>query len=241
MKKRIFLWISIITFTIVTFVFVACGKESDSEVDTPIGSIIGTWRNDWGSGPRDYTAYSFFEDGTGLMFDKGNGARFFNYTYNSNSQSVKIVYSEYDNDQLSISKQTSGMLVMDSDEYKKSELTYNMLILGEWFMNVDARNSFGKGTRVLFSADWEKEGTGTFEAKDYYNDDVMDEWDYSFYGLKGKVGGTWSINGNKISITGNTQIAGEYIIDGLVVNGCRLIRASHPDEYPYLIGGWENR
>ena len=95
--------------------------------------------------------------------------------------------------------------------------------------------------RTLFTADWDKEGAGTYEAKDYYNDDATDEWDYSFSGLSGKVSGTWSISDKRLSIKGSSQIAGEYIIEGLVVNGCRLVRASNPDEYPYLLGGWHQR
>ena len=246
MKKNILNKMAILMVSILSVCFVSCGDDDDDNNDNnkeeqSSASITGTWRNDWGSGARSYTAYSFFEDGTGLIFDKGNGAQRFTYTYNSHPQSVNIVYSEYDKESMNISKLTSSVLVMDGDEYKKIELTYSMLILGEWYLHVDARNASGKGTRVVFTADWDKEGTGTYEAKDYYNDDATDEWDYSFSGLSGKVSGTWSISDKRLSIKGSSQIAGEYIIEGLVVNGCRLVRASNPDEYPYLLGGWHQR
>ena len=250
MKKILLNWMTIMMVAIVSIGFVSCGNDDDDGNKTNHSeeqastSIIGTWRNDWGSGARSYTAYSFFEDGTGLYFDKGNGAKRFTYTYNSQIQSLNIVYSEYDKKQRTISKLTSSVLVMNGDEYKKSELTYSMLILGEWYLHVGGINTdgiAGKGTRVLFTSDWNVEGTGTYEAKDYYNYDATDEWDYSFSGLSGKVSGMWTITDNRLSIKGQSQIAGEYIIEGLVVNGCRLVRASNPDEYPYLFGGWHQR
>ena len=247
-------WMTILMVVIVSVGFVSCGGDDDDndnnnnkqveEGTTTSISIIGTWRNSWGDGPRGYTAYSFFDDGTGLMFDGGNGAERFTYSFNSQTKIVSIEYSEYDKEQMTVSQITSNVLVMDGDEYKKVELTNAMLILGEWYLHVGGINTDGvegKGTRVVFSADWNEEGTGTYEAKDYYNDDAIDEWDYSFSGLSGTVSGTWSITGNRLSIKGASQIAGEYIIEGLVVNGCRLVRASNPDEYPYLLGGWHQR
>lgn len=224
-----------------TWTRVTSDNGNNNEESNNSGSIIGTWLDQWGEGPRSYTAYTFFEKGKGLYFDKGNGAEAFTYTYNPQSQSVIIVYSEYDKDELSISKSTSNGLTIEGDEYKKTELTYDMLILGEWNLHVGGINTdgeSGKSTRVVFTADWKVEGTGTYEAKDYYNSDASDEWYYSFSGLSGKVSGTWSITDNRLSIKGQSQIAGEYIIEGLVVNGCRLVRASNPDEYPYLTGGW---
>lgn len=250
MKKCLLNWMTILMVVIVSASLLSCGDDDDdNNVNEPKdeekpASIIGTWKDVWGDGPRGYTAYSFFENGTGLMFDKGNGAQRFNYTYNSHPQSVNIVYSEYDKEQLSISKLTSDVLVMDGDDYQKTELTYDMLILGEWYLHVGGINTdgeSGKGTRVVFTADWKVEGTGTYEAKDYYNYDATDEWNYSFSGLSGKVSGTWSITDKRLFIKGQSQIAGEYIIEGLVVNGCRFIRASNPDEYPYLFGGWHQR
>lgn len=200
-------------------------------------SIIGTWRNSWGDDPRNcYTAYSFFDDGTGLMFDKGNGAERFTYTYNAQTNVVSVEYNGHQKEQMTVSKLTSNVLVLDGDEYKKTELTYDMLILGEWYIHVDTRNSFENKSRVMFYYD------GTYEAKDYVDTDKLyDEWYYAFRSLKGKVSGTYVITNTSISIKGQSQIAGDYIIDGLVVNGCRLIRASNPDEYPYLIGGWHDR
>lgn len=222
--------------------FVSKEEVETGEEENSISSISGTWKNSWGDGPRGCTAYSFFDDGTGLYFDKGNGARRFTYTYDKQAKIVNIEYSEYQNEQLEISKLTANTLVMNGDEYKKSELTYDMLILGEWYLHVDAYNSLGKSTRVLFSADYEVEGIGTYEAKDYYNGDGSgEEFHYSFYGLSNKVNGTWSISNNKLSIKGESQIAGDYIIEGLVVNGCRLIRESNPNEQPYLFGGWHDR
>lgn len=243
MKKIIVNKMTFIMVSLLSLCFLSCGDDDDdnNNEEQSSTSIIGTWRNDWGNGARSYTAYSFFENGTGLIFDKGNGAQRFTYTYNSHPQSVNIVYSKYDKENMAISKLTSNVLVMDGDEYKKIELTYSMLILGEWYLHVDASNSSGKGSRVVFTADWDKEGTGTYEAKDYYNNDATDEWDYSFSGLSGKVSGTWSITDKRLSIKGSSQIAGEYIIEGLVVDGCRLVRASTPDEYPYLLGGWHQR
>ena len=249
MKTNIFSWITFLMVAIVSIGFVSCGDDDDDnnnklDEEETATSIIGTWRDSWSDGPRGYTAYSFFDDGTGLMFDKGNGAERFTYSFNSQTKILSIEYSEYDKEQMTVSKITSNTLVMDGDEYKKVELTYDMLILGEWYLHVGGINTdgvSGKGTRVVFTADWDVEGTGTYEAKDYYNYDASDEWDYSFSGLSGKVSGTWSITDKRLSIKGASQIAGEYIIEGLVVNGCRFVRASNPDEYPYLFGGWHQR
>lgn len=221
--------------------FVSKEEVETGEKEKPISSISGTWRESWGDGPRSYTAYSFFDDGTGLYFDKGNGAERFTYTYDKQAQIVNIEFSKYQNRQLKISKLTTNTLVMDDDEYKKSELTYDMLILGEWYLHVDAYNSIGKSTRVLFSAGSVVEGLGTYEAKDYYDGAGSEDFYYSFSGLSNKVNGTWSISNNKLSIKGESQIAGDYIIEGLVVNGCRLIRESNPNEQPYLFGGWHDR
>ena len=238
MKKSLLNWMAIFVVAIVSVGFVSCSDDDDkndnnnNNEEQSSSSIIGTWRNDWGSGARSYTAYSFFEDGTGLMFDKGNGAQRFTYTYNSHPQSVNIVYSEYDKENMAISKLTSSVLVMDGDEYKKVELTYDMLILGEWLLHVNVQNSDEEHkTVVTFWAD------GKYEAEDYVG------WYYgnSLGDLQGTYNGTWSITDKRLSIKGSSQIAGEYIIEGLVVNGCRLVRASNPDEYPYLLGGWHQR
>ena len=243
MKKNLLNWMTILMVAILSASFVSCGDDDDNsnKEEQASTSIIGTWRYYWGNGPRSYTAYSFFDDKTGLIFDKGNGAARFTYSFNSQTKIVNIEYSKYDKEQINISKITSNSLVIDGDKYDKVELTYNMLILGEWHLHVDSRNSTGRGTRVRFTADYETEGMGTYEAKDYFNDDATDEWDYSFSGLSEKVSGTWSITDKRLSIKGPSQIAGEYIIEGLVVNGCRLVRASNPNEYPYLIGEWHQR
>lgn len=223
MKKNLLRLLIVMMATMLSVGFSSCSDDNNDTSD----NIIGTWREDWDSGPCDYTAYSFFEDGTGLYFDKGNGAERFTYTMNPASQSVNIVYSESYQKELLISKLTLSILIMDGDEYKKTELTYDMLILGKWLLHVRGDNgTFTRQSKVTFWAD------GKYSAKDYTN-----------YGkeLQGIFDGTWSIAGNRLSINGQSQIAGEYIIDGLVVNGCRLIRASHTDEYPYLVGGWEDR
>ena len=216
--------------------FASCKDDKKDELEEgTTSSIIGTWRNSWGDDSRSYTAYSFFNDGTGLIFDKGNGAERFTYAYNAQTNVVSVEYNEYYKEQMTVSKLTSNVLVLDGDEYKKTELTYDMLMLGEWYIHVDAQNTPGKGSRVMFKYD------GTYEARDYVDFEADDEWDYAFNSLKGKVSGTYTITKTSISIKGQSQIAGDYIIDGLVVNGCRLIRASNPNEYPYLIGGWHNR
>ena len=141
-KKDLFNWMTILMVAIVSVGFVSCGDDDDDNNKL----IIGTWRRSWGDGPRQYTAYSFFDDGTGLSFDKGNGAERFTYAFDSQTKIVSIEYSEYYKEQMTVSKITSNSLVMDGDEYKKVELTYDMLILGEWYFNVDVHNSFGKGT-----------------------------------------------------------------------------------------------
>ena len=192
---------------IVSVSFASCGDDDDdnsNKNEKTTSSIIGTWKDAWSDGPRGYTAYTFFEDGTGLMFDKGNGAERFTYTYNAQTRIVSIEYSEYDKEDMTVSSITSSSLIMDGDEYKKTELTYDMLILGEWYLHVGGINTdgiAGKGSRVVFTADWDIEGTGTYEAKDYYNYDATDEWNSSFSGLSGKVSGTWSINNNKRTVT----------------------------------------
>lgn len=122
----------------------------------------------------------------------------------------------------------------DDDDGSKNA-AYDKMILGEWVINVNPQEYMGRSSRVIFFAD------GKYEAKDYYNFNVTDERDVPFTELNGKISGTWAISRNRITIDGYSQIAGDYIIDGLVENGMRLIRADSPNEYPYLIGGWHNR
>lgn len=244
MNKYLMNLMTTLVITTVCVLFVSCGDDDDDVIQGQApSSIIGTWRYNFKSGPRGYTAYSFFEDGTGLYFDKGNAGEMFTYTYISNPQSVNVIFSKYDKEQIPISRLTSNVLVLDGNEYKKTELTNAMLIIGEWSMQVDARNYTGKRTRVRFYSGSDNERSGTYDAKDYYNNDASDEWSYSFPSLSinGIASGTWSINGNRLSIDGQSQIAGEYIIESLSVNSCRLIRASYPNEYPYIIGVWHGR
>ena len=224
-----------LVITTVCVLFVSCGDNDDVIQGQAPSSIIGTWRYDFKSGPWNYTAFSFFEDGTGLCFDKGNAGEKFTYTYISNPQSVNIVYSKYKKEQIPISRLTSNTLVLDGNEYKKTELTNAMLIIGEWSMQV---NYTGIRTRVEFHSGSDNEKSGTYDAKDYYNNDASDEWSYDFSSpsINGKVSGTWSINGNRLNINGQSQIAGEYIIEDLAVYSLRLIRASFSNDYPYIIG-----
>lgn len=224
-----------------TFLFVFCAllaSCSSSEDEIKKGkSIIGTWRNNWGDDPaNDYTAYSFFQDGTGLFFDKGNGGERFKYSYNKESGCINLAFSEYENEVITVENLTHSSVCLDEDIYKKVELTNNMLILGEWYLYIDVLNAAELRTRVCFYSD------GTYEFKDYTEEDAaLKESDYSFYSLEGKAKGTYSISKKEIIIKGQSQIAGKYIIDGLVVNGLRFIRSEFPNEYPYLLGGYHNR
>ena len=106
-----------------------------------------------------------------------------------------------------------------------------MLILGKWMLHVNVENSDEEQKTVVDF--W----PGGYEAKDYVGWSMGN----SLGELQGTYSGEWSINGERLLIEGKSRIAGEYIIEGLVVNGCRLVRASNPDEYPYLIGGWYDR
>lgn len=114
---------------------------------------------------------------------------------------------------------------------------YRTLILGEWYVHVNPYNDNNFPiTRAWFYVD------GTYEFKDYYADEAArKESNDSFESLTGKGKGYYYIEGKNIRINGNSQICGKYIIDGLVVNGFRFIRAGYPNEYPYLIGDYHNR
>lgn len=230
--KNEFIRIAMIAISLVMcFTFVSCGDNDDNEPEPTPKSIVGTWKRIWGEDLRcDYTANTFFEDGTGVHFDKGNGAVRFTYVYNQESKVFTIRYSEYQQFEYVVETITSDYIEYDGKRYDKSELTKEMLILGEWFLHVGSE----KVTRVMFRYD------GIYEAKDY-DSSSSDEFNSSFLGLSGKVSGTYSISGNNISIKGESQISGEYIIDGLVVNGLRFIKKETPDAYPYLIGGYNNR
>lgn len=214
----------------------SCSSNAEEE-DNEEMSIIGTWRYDWGdNSATDYTAYSFFNDGTGLYFDKGNGAVRFKYSYDRENGRISLVYSQYQNSILTVTNLTSSSVCLNEHTYKKVELTNNMLILGEWFLHVGVQHNLETKTRVCFYSD------GTYEYKDYkYDSEASKEYYYSFQGLDGKGKGTYSITDKEITINGQSQIAGEYIIEGLVVNGLRFIRSEFPDEYPYLVGGYKNR
>lgn len=219
---------------VVCFVLASCADSNDEEMTPSLYTIIGTWKNIWGDDLRcDYSAYTFFEDGTGVNFDKGNGAVRFTYVYNPVTRGLTIHYSENEEDVYIIDNIASDYIVIEGVKYNKSDLTKNMLILGEWFLHVGDQE---KATRVIFRYD------GTYEAKDYdFDTYLLEEIHYSFSALSGIVTGTYSISENIISIKGESQISGDYFIDGLVVNGLRFIKTETPEAYPYLIGGYHDR
>ena len=214
------------------FSFTACSDDENNNPEEGIllDSITGTWRQDWGRDPlTDYTVYHFMSDNEGAYFDKGNGAEQFTYTFDLSEKTVTISYSEYDKEVLPISKLTSSTLVMDGEEYKKAKLTNDMLILGKWLFYVDLQNTPDSQAIVNFQND------GSYKAQDYiYHYNAPNE-------ILGNFTGTYTITDNSISITGDSQIAGEYIIDGLVINGCRFIKKDSPNTHPYLIGGYYER
>lgn len=128
----------------------------------------------------------------------------------------------------------------DSDESDMNFMKatpYRTLILGEWYVHVNPHNDKNyPATRAWFYVD------GTYEFKDYHDDvTASKESNDSFESLTGKGKGYYYIEDKNITIYGNSQICGKYIIDGLVVNGFRFIRADYPNEYPYLIGGYHHR
>lgn len=239
----------ILIFTVLGIILPSCDSDDNDITENITESdklLIGTWRYDWGDDPLyEYTVYTFFDNGTGLYFNKGNGATSFEYIYDTQRQEITIKENEYNSYSLIVKSLTTSVLEIgdgsDDDDavviYRRTELAYDMLILGEWYLHVGVTIfDHERGTRVWFYAD------GHYEAKDY--DPVpfpFTEYDTSFNNLKGRVTGLWSIKKDIISINGTSQIAGRYIIDGLVINGMRLIRADYPDEYPYLFGGWNNR
>lgn len=227
MKKHLTSRFLLLAFTIFGILLPSCSSD-DNDVTENSNLLIGTWRYDWGDDPLyNYTAYSFFDNGTGIYFDKGNAAESFLYTYDTQRQEITIIEHEYYSYPLIVKSLKPDVLEIydDYDDeievYRRTELTYDMLILGEWYLHVDPLNYHERGTMVTFYAG------GSYEA--------IDKDSFS------EVNGTWSIKNNIISISGPSQIAGRYIIDTLVINGIRLIRADHPDESPYLVGGWNNR
>jgi hypothetical protein len=102
----------VITILIGSMVYMSCSKD-DSDTGGEVSSIVDTWRCDWGSSSRDWTAYVFNGNGTGALYDKGNPAVNFTYTYDSQSKLLTIEYSRYDIDKMIVSKITSDILVLD--------------------------------------------------------------------------------------------------------------------------------
>lgn len=218
---------------------------SNSGAENPENSLTGLWRYDWGDDPRtDYTAYYFGEKdeyyGTysGVYFDKGNGGEQFEYQYDKSSQTVELDYQTGGTESLKIDGLSSKSIVIDGDRYEKAELTKELILLGEWTLHV-GEQSARSISRVEFLNDGSyvavdniDQSYGSIELSCSFNaSDFRNRYVYGRYYLDDK----------NISFTGNSDIAGDYIIDGLVVNGMRLIRASHPDEYPYIIGEWSDR
>jgi len=236
-KLPLFMWLFVATYSCS---LTSCGNSEEEKPEST--SIVGLWREDWGDDPRcDYTAYYFAEDGTGASWDKGNGGERFEYTYDDKRGVIEAVYNEYQKETLKVSDLTVKSVVLDSDTYIKSDLTYNLIILGEWNIHVMKDDSYDSGfTRVRFKYD------GTYEAIVDIDDGYGSaELHYSFDSPDfddRRVYGEYAFKGNdKISITGDPQFKGEYIIDGLVINGMRLIRSETPKAYPHLVGGWHNR
>ena len=114
-KKNISKELFILMVAFLSALTLSCGKGSSEEDN----SIIGTWRYDWGSGPRSFTAYTFKDDGMGLMYDKGNPGEPFTYIYDAKSREIVIIYSPYNKETMIVSKLTSSILVMDGEEYKR--------------------------------------------------------------------------------------------------------------------------
>ena len=127
---------TIFLIAIIGVTFCSCSSNDDDDDTKDKVSIVGTWRQDWGDDKNcEYTAYSFFNDGTGLSFDKGNGAERFNYEYNNNTVNIKYNEEYYDyTEKLEIANLNNKSISIDGETYYKTELTYDMLILGEWYL-----------------------------------------------------------------------------------------------------------
>jgi len=192
--------------------------------------IVGSWVNYYGDDPLyEYSAYVFFEDGTGLNFDKGNGATSLMYMYNPQKKVLTIIE---DGDVSSEVVLVTANTLKRYDDYgdektynkQSSFLTHDKLILGKWLLTItDGPNKYYQ-SEVCFYAD------GTYKADDYTKTPKN---------FIGSFTGTYSITNNTLSIKGQSQIAGDYTIEGLVVNGTRFLKDGY--EYPYLIGGWKDR
>lgn len=234
----------------------ACGNDSDdgksdsdngkeepgsaSEGKISASGLLGMWRCDWGDDPTsDYTAY-YFEKGEqerkpwGAFFDKGNSGELFHYTFNESTQTVDIEYTESsEHETLSITDFKLNAMKIDGEIYNKSELTEEMILLGEWLFYIDPSSMPDYMSRVKFFSD------GTYA---YIDRVESSEVDVNFDSFADRVVyGRYYINNKNITFTGNSDIAGDYIIDALLINGMRLIRADHPNEHPYIIGNWVNR
>ncbi len=247
-SKHIFLG-AVAVLMIMMMGVTACGSDSDDGKEKPgvasegkisASDLLGMWRCDWGDDPMsDYTAYYFVKGNQdtkpwGAFFDKGNAGRLFHhYTFNELTQTVEIEHSEFDHETLSITDFKSNTMKIDGEIYKKSELTEEMILLGEWLFYIDPSSMPDYMSRMKFFSD------GTYA---YIDRVESSEVDINFDSFDDRVVyGRYYINNKNITFTGNSGIAGDYIIDGLVINGMRLIRADHPDEYPYIIGKWVNR
>lgn len=221
-------------------------KTDEPEPDTPPSepapskSISGTWRHDDSDDSgNSYILFHFGSDGEGAYWEKGLGGEPFKYKYDISSGSVELDWGNPgDTEVLRLSSMTSKSVDIDDLRFYRTDLTYEYIILGQWLFHVNMNNPGNPAattlTRIIFNID------GTYEAKDKLS---QAEVDYSFNApsLPDSKYGTYTIEDSFITFSGDSDIAGRYIIDGLVINGCRLIRADHPDEYPYIIGSWVDR
>lgn len=212
-------------------------KDDNDDVDFPVDkvptSILGTWRYDWGDdSDYDYTMYHFGKEGEGACWDKGNGGERFKYTYDKNVNMVEIEWNEYYTEKMPVTFLKSNSLMLEDQVYKSTKLSYEHIILGVWLLNVRKGENSWSNSIVRFNTN------KSFEIKDeVQNTPIYSSWDQD----EDVKYGEYYIEGDMITFTGDSDIAGKYIIDALVINGCRLIRAETPNEYPRILGGWYNR
>ena len=111
--------LTIMLIVMMSIVVASCSKDDDSSQDKTITSIHGTWRYDWGSTSRSFTAYTFNSDGSGVLYDKGNPGVPFTYVYDNQNNVITITYSPYNKETLLVSKVTSNYMGLDGEEYKR--------------------------------------------------------------------------------------------------------------------------
>ena len=186
-------------------------------------AIRGYWRYDYGDYEyRDYTMYGFFEDGTGVYFTNGEASTSFTYTINSNDGIVSI--SDRSARYLDIRKITDNSIEINGCKYKKSQVSQNQIILGEWYFKsyycpTSDSDSDYKETTICFSC----EGTYTSSEFGFYgyfdNHDADIYFDY--YGS-----GEYTIWNNSLNIYGNSHLQGKYQVISLDYNEI-VIKGGH--------------